>query len=61
MPGIGTVRKYGMAGGSMITTGSDSHAKKDLGSGFDVLLDMIRSIPGLKSGYFEGRKFKETL
>ncbi len=59
MPGIYILTGYSLAGGQIITTGSDAHSRAEIGSGFDILENMIENIKSLKTGYFEGRKFKE--
>jgi histidinol-phosphatase (PHP family) len=41
MPGPAIVRWYVEAGGSLITTGSDSHAAQTIGSGIPKTLDML--------------------
>ncbi len=61
LPGADLLKKYCTAGGEMITTGSDAHSRCDIGSGFDILEEMIGLCPTLKPGYFEGRQFKVIL
>lgn len=42
MPGPAIVRWYAEDGGTLITTGTDSHSAQTVGSGLDKTLDMLR-------------------
>ena len=57
-PGKEIVSKYASFGGQMVTIGSDAHTPEDIGADFDYVYNLIQSIGGLKTGYFEKREFK---
>jgi len=57
-PGKDILEKYAALGGEMITIGSDAHTPEDIGTGFDYARNLIQSVKGLKTGYFEKRQFK---
>jgi histidinol-phosphatase (PHP family) len=56
MPGPSIVRWYADAGGSRITTGTDSHTERTIGAGVPITLEMLRlcGVPQVMS--FRGRK-----
>ena len=56
MPGPAIVRWYVEAGGSLITTGTDSHATQTIGAGLDKTLDMLRLCGINQIASFSGRK-----
>ncbi len=56
MPGPSIVRWYVDAGGSLITTGTDSHAAQTVGAGLPVTLDML-ALCGVEAlAAFRGRR-----
>ena len=57
-PGHEILAKYAAHGGERITIGSDAHIPEDICADFDYASNLVRSIKGLKSGYFENRRFK---
>jgi histidinol-phosphatase (PHP family) len=56
MPGPAIVRWYVEAGGSLITTGSDSHAAQTIGSGIPKTLDMLALCGITHIASFKGRE-----
>jgi len=56
MPGPSIVRWYTAAGGTRITTGTDSHTERTIGAGVPLTLEMLRlcGAPGVMS--FRGRE-----
>jgi histidinol-phosphatase (PHP family) len=56
MPGPAIVRWYVEAGGSLITTGTDSHAAQTIGAGIPVTLDMLALCGITHVASFSGRE-----
>lgn len=56
MPGPAIVRWYVEAGGSLITTGTDSHAAQTIGSGIPKTLDMLTLCGISHVASFKGRE-----
>jgi histidinol-phosphatase (PHP family) len=56
MPGPAIVRWYVEAGGSLITTGTDSHAVQTIGSGIPKTLDMLTLCGITQVASFHGRE-----
>jgi histidinol-phosphatase (PHP family) len=60
MPGPAIVRWYRDAGGTLITTGTDSHAAQTVGAGLVRTLDML-SLVGIEAiGSFRGRERRQV-
>lgn len=60
MPGPALVRWYVEAGGTLITTGTDSHAAQTVGAGLATTLDMLE-LCGIESiAAFSGRRRREV-
>ncbi len=60
MPGPAIVRWYRDAGGTLITTGTDSHAARTVGAGLTTTLDML-SLAGIDAvGSFRGRERRQV-
>jgi len=56
MPGPAIVRWYAEAGGTLITTGTDSHSAQTVGSGVAKTLDMLELCGITSVASFRGRK-----
>jgi histidinol-phosphatase (PHP family) len=56
MPGPAIVKWYVEAGGTLITTGTDSHATQTIGAGLDKTLNMLTLCGITHVGSFSGRK-----
>lgn len=57
-PHIEALKLYRQMGGEIITIGSDAHRKEDIGYGFDVAEDMLKTLGYKYYTLFEGRKAK---
>jgi histidinol-phosphatase (PHP family) len=58
-PARDTLKAYADMGGTRVTVGSDAHFSSDIAAGFDYVSTILKEIPALTPGYFEGRKFRE--
>ncbi|MBB6482507.1 histidinol-phosphatase HisJ family protein [Spirochaeta isovalerica] len=51
------LRRYALAGGTMVTLGSDAHIPEDVAADFDKACSICLAIDGLRIGHFEKRRF----
>jgi histidinol-phosphatase (PHP family) len=56
-PDAEILESYALAGGSMVTLGSDAHIPEDIMADFEKARSLCSSIKGLKIGHFEKRIF----
>jgi histidinol-phosphatase (PHP family) len=57
LPGRRIIQEFGLAGGKMVTFGSDSHSCQEIGTGFETGLETV-SGTGLVPGVFIRRRFQ---
>ncbi|CAN5778213.1 histidinol-phosphatase HisJ family protein [soil metagenome] len=60
MPGPAIVRWYVESGGTLITTGTDSHAAQTVGAGLSRTLDMLQLVGILSVASFRGRQRRQV-
>lgn len=58
-PNIQVIKKYKELGGQIITIGSDSHKPEDVGTNFDIAIDMLKDAGFGYYNVFSGRKTSE--
>lgn len=55
-PNIDIIRRYKELGGSIITIGSDAHKASDLGSNFDMAIDILEKVGFDEVAFYHKRK-----
>ena len=58
-PNIQVIKRYKELGGQIITIGSDSHKPEDVGTNFDIAIDMLKTAGFGYYNVFSGRKTSE--